>query len=351
MEQKLVSIVVPIYKVEKYLDRCLRSIVNQSYQNLEIILVDDGSPDRCPEMCEAWAEKDSRIKVVHKQNAGLGMARNTGMEHASGEYICFFDSDDYVDERLVEKACERMARDNADIVVFGMANVDARGRVIRERIPRTEKQLFEGDVVRTEFLPDLIDCSCNHARNKGLSLSACCCMYTMQMLQDTQWRFVSERQNISEDSYSLIWLYGYVRRVSVLAEAMYYYCLNGASLTQAYREDRFDRCRQFYIDTAAMAAEQGHGEEVQRRIAGLFVSFTIAALKQIVAAEMKRKEKRARISRIVRDDRLQAALALMGNDYAGGAKGLMCRGMRSRSVLATEMMVYAKVLQEAGKAE
>lgn len=351
MEQKLVSIVVPIYKVEKYLDRCLRSIVNQSYQNLEIILVDDGSPDRCPEMCEAWAEKDSRIKVVHKQNAGLGMARNTGIEHASGEYICFFDSDDYVDERLVEKACERMARDNADIVVFGMANVDAHGRVIGERIPQTEKQLFEGDAVRTEFLPDLIDCSCNHARNREMTFSAWSCMYSMELIRRTQWRFVSERQNISEDSYSLIWLYRYVQRVSVLAEAMYYYCLNGASLTQAYREDRFDRCRQFYIDTAAMAAEQGHDEEVQRRIAGLFVSFTIAALKQIAAAEMKQKEKRARISRIVRDDQLRAALKLMGDDYASGAKGLICRAMRCGNALATAIMVYAKVLQEAKNAE
>ena len=96
MQQGLISVVLPVYHTERYLDRCVTSVVNQTYSNLEIILVDDGSPDRCPQMCDEWAKKDSRIRVVHKQNAGLGMARNSGIEAATGEYICFFDSDDYV---------------------------------------------------------------------------------------------------------------------------------------------------------------------------------------------------------------------------------------------------------------
>ena len=92
----LISVIVPIYKVEAYLDRCVRSIAEQTYQNLEIILVDDGSPDRCPAMCDAWAEQDSRIKVIHKENGGLSDARNAGLEIASGAYIAFVDSDDWV---------------------------------------------------------------------------------------------------------------------------------------------------------------------------------------------------------------------------------------------------------------
>ena len=96
------SIVVPIYNVEKYLDRCIKSIVSQTYGNLEILLVDDGSPDDCPRVCDEWAEKDSRIKVVHKLNAGLGYARNTGIENATGKYICFFDSDDYIEPDTID---------------------------------------------------------------------------------------------------------------------------------------------------------------------------------------------------------------------------------------------------------
>ncbi len=92
----LISVIVPVYKVAAYLDRCVASIVNQTYSNLEIILVDDGSPDNCGAMCDAWAEKDSRIKVIHKENGGLSDARNAGMETATGEYIAFVDSDDWL---------------------------------------------------------------------------------------------------------------------------------------------------------------------------------------------------------------------------------------------------------------
>ena len=97
----LISVIVPVYKVEEYLDRCVESIVNQTYRNLEIILVDDGSPDNCPAMCDAWAAKDVRIKVIHKENGGLSDARNVGLKIASGEYIAFVDSDDWIHSQYV----------------------------------------------------------------------------------------------------------------------------------------------------------------------------------------------------------------------------------------------------------
>ena len=94
IQSKKISVIVPVYRTEAYLDRCVESIAGQTYQNLEIILVDDGSPDNCPAMCDAWAEKDSRIKVVHKENGGLSDARNAGMAIASGSLMGFVDSDD-----------------------------------------------------------------------------------------------------------------------------------------------------------------------------------------------------------------------------------------------------------------
>lgn len=93
---ELISVIVPVYKVEPYLDKCISSIVNQTYKNLEIILVDDGSPDNCPAMCDAWAEKDSRIRVLHQRNQGGGAARNAGLDLTSGSLIAFVDSDDYI---------------------------------------------------------------------------------------------------------------------------------------------------------------------------------------------------------------------------------------------------------------
>jgi len=97
-----ISIIIPVYKVEDYLEQCLTSIVNQTYPNLEIILVDDGSPDKCPEMCDVWAKKDDRIKVLHLKNGGAAAARNAGLDIARGEYIGFVDSDDYIARDMYE---------------------------------------------------------------------------------------------------------------------------------------------------------------------------------------------------------------------------------------------------------
>lgn len=103
MNNPLISIIVPVYKVEQYLDQCVQSILHQTYRNLEIILVDDGSPDRCPEMCDAYAALDSRVKVIHQKNGGLSAARNAAMEIMTGEYFGFLDSDDYIDPTMYEK--------------------------------------------------------------------------------------------------------------------------------------------------------------------------------------------------------------------------------------------------------
>ena len=98
----LISVIIPVYRVEKYLDRCLRSITEQTYRNLEIILVDDGSPDNSGTICDAWAARDSRIRVIHKENAGAGAARNTGLNVASGDVVSMIDSDDYLEIHMYE---------------------------------------------------------------------------------------------------------------------------------------------------------------------------------------------------------------------------------------------------------
>ena len=110
---KKLSVIIPIYKVEKYLNECINSVICQTYKNLEIILVDDGSPDSCPQMCDDWARKDSRIKVIHKPNGGLSSARNAGINVATGDYIMFIDADDFlIDENCIEKIAQIISKDN-----------------------------------------------------------------------------------------------------------------------------------------------------------------------------------------------------------------------------------------------
>ena len=123
MEQQKISVIVPVYRVEAFLDRCVQSIANQSYRNLEIILVDDGSPDNCPAMCDAWAEKDSRVKVIHKKNGGLSDARNAGMAIATGEFMGFVDSDDWIAPDMYQHLYDLLEADGSDIAACGVEMV------------------------------------------------------------------------------------------------------------------------------------------------------------------------------------------------------------------------------------
>lgn len=116
--ETVVSIIVPVYKVEQYLDKCVESLTAQTYRDLEIILVDDGSPDGCPELCDLWAKRDSRVRVIHQENRGVSAARNTGLDAATGDYLMFVDPDDYLPKNAAEVLVERIFSDGSDLA-FG----------------------------------------------------------------------------------------------------------------------------------------------------------------------------------------------------------------------------------------
>lgn len=330
MVKGLVSVVVPIYNVEKYLERCVSSIVAQTYSNLEIILVDDGSPDGCPQLCEQWAQKDSRIKVIHKENGGLGMARNTGIENATGEYICFFDSDDYVDHNTIERCYTAAVAEKADLVCFGMRYVNAEGCVTAQRIPTPSKQVFRGEEVLSVFLPALVAPDPRTGENFNISMSACCKLYSMKSINKRAWRFVSERQIISEDFYSLLSLYRDVETAVVLPEAHYYYCENSTSLSHTYRPDRYDRVRHFYNEIVLLCRTLGYSQEVARRFRGTYLSFAITALKQEVMADRPLAEQRESVRRIIDDQTLQGVLLDIRKEPQDLTKKILFFAMRHK---------------------
>ena len=119
-----ISVIIPVYKVEPYLDACVSSVVGQTFSDLEILLVDDGSPDRCPELCDTWAQKDPRVRVIHQENGGLSAARNTGIEAATGEFLAFVDSDDMLEPDALRRAWEAQQACQADLVIFNLVYVD-----------------------------------------------------------------------------------------------------------------------------------------------------------------------------------------------------------------------------------
>ena len=133
------SVIVPVYKVEEYLEKCVQSILAQTERDFELILVDDGSPDRCGALCDSLAQTDPRIRVIHQENQGLGGARNTGIREARGDWLLLVDSDDWIEPKILEKAMEAGLREEADLVMFAFRTVDEQGRelgVFRENMPK-----------------------------------------------------------------------------------------------------------------------------------------------------------------------------------------------------------------------
>lgn len=160
--EKTISVIVPVYKTEPFLEKCVESIRNQTYRNLEIILVDDGSPDNCPEMCDRFAQSDPRIKVIHKTNGGLSSARNVGIDVASGEFLGFVDSDDWIAPDLFERVMTLFDAYDPDIVTFNCNRVSEKGEIYA-----TTEKVREGMLSQEEAMVELLKGNINnYASNK-----------------------------------------------------------------------------------------------------------------------------------------------------------------------------------------
>lgn len=338
MGNALVSVIVPVYNVEKYLDRCIDSIVNQTYSDLEIILIDDGSPDNCPQKCDEWALRDSRIHVVHQQNGGLGNARNTGIENSTGEYICFFDSDDYIDHTLVEKAVNAAQENKADFVCFGMHNVNARGDIVTSKIPSPTKNVYRDEEVIRDFLPGFIGTDPISGNRFNISMSVWSKLYSVKRIRENGWKFVSEREIISEDYYSNLMYMKNVRSVVILREALYYYCENNTSITHIYRPDRFEKICHFYCEAVKMCKDLGYPESAIYRLGEIFLSGVISAIRQEVFSELPFIEKKCNVEKIITSDIVQKIL----NDHKKdriGLKRRMIQNLMNKNASVFVMML------------
>ena len=311
--EPLVSVVIPIYNVEKYLDRCIESVVNQTYKSIEIILVDDGSTDSCPQICDDWADKDSRIRVVHKSNEGLGMARNTGIDNATGKYIFFFDSDDYVDTTIVEKCVKKATRSNSQVVILGRYDVYDDGRSVSFDI-NASKDIFEGEEIINLLLPAMLTYSL------GFGISSCGRMFDLDVFRRTGKRFASEREIISEDAYFAIDFYPEIDRAALLDENLYFYYKRENSLSKSYKADRQYQNDIFYLKTIELAKAKKIDSKISRYIAIRYQMYTVAAMKQVCTSNLEKKQKSKELMKIFKSEVLQTTLR---NDIiAHHSKGL-----------------------------
>lgn len=279
-----VSIIVPVYNVEKYLKRCVDSLVGQTLKDIEIILVDDGSPDGCPKMCDDFAAADSRIKVVHKPNGGLGSARNAGLEVAQGEYVAFVDSDDYVLAETYATFVKKAEKYALDTVFGGYVYHFPNGR--QEDRALTDMLCVSKDVAN--FIDGMLT-------DDNIVVSVWTSIYRRSIIEDNNLRFVSEREYLSEDIMFNIDFLVRCRSVGSVPKAFYHYCYNGDSLTQSFKPEKIVSSFRLF-ETIVQRLEQHGYAELKDSACRYLLDLTVGVLKSMIKSCLSMNEK-IRLSR------------------------------------------------------
>lgn len=312
----LISIVVPVYNVEKYLHECLDSIIAQTYKDIEVILVDDGSTDHSGRICDDYADKYENFQVIHKENAGLGMARNTGLGYVHGEYVMFLDSDDYLDKKLIEILLNAAQENHADVCKSGFKRITDDKKIVGK--VQYNNELFSGDEVKTEFLSRML----GSRPDKKDSIEMCVwgAIYKTSYIKEYNLQFPSERVLISEDLVFNIDYMQYAVKVCILSYTGYFYRVNIDSLSRKYRPDRFEASRYLYLEMHKKLVNLGYSNMAILRLQRLFFVYIRMSIAQETRniSRLVKKENIANLKKICSDSVVKDIIS----EYPVGKLGL-----------------------------
>ena len=284
--------------MENYIKRCIQSIEEQIFKDFEVIFIDDGSPDKCPQICDSICSKLSNYHVIHKTNEGLGYARNTGMQYAKGDYIVFIDSDDYIEKDMLETLNDNLLKfDNPDICVFGYNVIDRKGHRISQS--NTISKFFKNDDISKFVLPKAFCRSMRKPYDEYGIGSAWGSVYKKEFLNLNNIKFKSEREYLSEDLLYSIEVCTKASNVLFIDFKLYNYCLNDASLSHSYRTDRLEKSIYLYECMNKIADANNLSDEIKYRIIDNFFVNLIVCLKQEILSDQPFNIKMNNIKEII----------------------------------------------------
>lgn len=309
IKNPLISVIVPVYNVENYLRQCVDSLLNQTLSNIEIILVDDGATDNSPKICDEYARNYPSIKTVHKLNGGLSSARNVGMKEASGKYIGFVDSDDYVSKNMYETLWNLAETHQADCAYCEFTRF---WNDIVENVKETEKviKVYSDNQILNPYLLDRVGCipiekeDCTYGASVNLGL------IRNDVIKRSNVQFVSERELIAEDMIFDIDFIPHCNRIIHTNEVLYYYRFNPNSLTTRYVADRFEK-NVILCNEMAVRLNQNYTSDIYMlRLQRYFLKITRIALIEEIAHlnENGWRTARTNINRIANNDELNEIL-------------------------------------------
>lgn len=344
MEEKI-TVIVPVYNVAQYLIRCLDSIQNQSYRNLEIILVDDGSLDNCPKICEDIKQLDSRVKVIHKENGGLGFARNSGLDIATGEYVTFIDSDDWISENHIENLYCAIRNSKADVAIGSYSTARSDGTIIPRSI-QVPQGVYEGVAIIDDIVLPLIGADLSDHKDVILQSSSCMNLYRMSVITENKLRFFSERVAVSEDLYFNIDYFCRADRIVVVDEVGYFYFENMNSISRKYDPRHFERTLGFYKIIMSQVEMYGLKERISLRVERTFLLKIRVAIRLVALSDLLQREKYREIRQILNHELVQSTLWRYPIDAYIPVMCLLAKLMRSGNVRGVYWLVK---IREAAK--
>lgn len=257
-----ISVIVPVYNTSERLNNCIDSLIGQSLKDIEIILVDDGSTDDSGAICDRYAESDTRVRVIHKVNAGQGLARNDAIDIASGDYIAFVDSDDYLDLDCYEKVKNRLLETDADICSFGYMQHNSDGRICYKA--NVYDRVFATDQIKDEFILHFFGDETDDSELSGVF--ACMSVYKRSIIEDNHIRFQSERVILSEDAVFNLDYCKYVSKAVTMSDCFYHYWISDNSFTMVYSPERLQKAADFTVILDEYAKYYSVEQQVTGRI-------------------------------------------------------------------------------------
>lgn len=306
-----ISIIVPVYNVEKYLARCINSILAQDFEKLEIILVDDGSTDNSGLICDEYSVKYTNIKVIHKENQGLGFARNSGLDVAQGKYIMFVDSDDYLESNSVKTLYTDLITNNADTCIGGCKRICNKKETIMKN--PSIGTVYKGEEIKREVLSKMIGALPDGS--DSLMMSVWRVLFSRDIIENNNLKFPSEREYISEDIIFDILYYCYAKKVVMSEDCGYCYCDNEGTLTTRYNPNRFDMHVKLYKKILELTRRIEIYEYCKCRMDNTFISNVRYCIKLEVKfkSENERTELKQKIKSICDNEVVSNVLAQYDN--------------------------------------
>ncbi len=298
------SVIIPVYNVEPYLERCLDSILNDTCKDLELILVDDGSADGSGMICDRYADAHTNIKVIHKPNGGLSSARNAGLEIAEGEWISFVDSDDWVDQnsyQTMKDILTRQENKSADIVKIGYKKI-FKDRIV-EFVPCVKANMYDLEEIRKTLLPVALGSRrISDSTINTFVLSSCAHLYNTRFLSEARIRFVPEQEVGSEDFLFLYSLYIRASQILVTDLKWYNYETREGSLTRRYRKNLFSQYKNLGSAVKQQLVERNLYSAFKEDFGGMYIGLIYICIMN-ECFNLRNKAKQVRTVKSILDDK------------------------------------------------